>query len=41
MDTNVACKNENIALGAIPEAEELKQCSTIGRLLNELQTVFI
>ncbi len=39
MDTNVACNNENIVLCAIPEVEQLKQCSTIGRLLNELQTI--
>ena len=37
MDTNVAYNNDNFALCTIPEAEPLKQCSTIGRLLNELE----
>ena len=39
MDTNVVCNDENIALCAIPKLEELKQCSTIGRLLKELKTI--
>ncbi len=39
MDTNVVCNNENIALCAIPELEQLKQSSTIGRLLKELKTI--
>lgn len=37
MDTNVANNNENLTLCIIPEAETLRQCSTIGRLLNELE----
>ena len=39
MDINVDYKNENVVLCTIPKAEELKQCSTIGRLLNELQII--
>lgn len=36
MNTNVLYNTENMALCTIPEAEKLKKCSTIGRLLNEL-----
>ena len=39
MDTNVVCNDKNIALCAIPKLEELKQCSTIGRLLKELKII--
>ena len=37
MDANVTYNNKNLDLCTIREAERLKQCPTIGRLLNELE----